>query len=426
MSLYRRGEVWWYKFRFNGQLVRESARTNSKTLARQAEQSRRRELELAVNRIPKRDRMPLFSLAAQEWLRGKMTLAPKSLERYRQCVQILLTHFGNRLVCDFDARDIAEYQRRRLSAGVSNRTVNYEVGTLRGILRHFGLWGSLADRVRSLPENHDVGRAVSQEDEKGLMCAAQQSRSPALLPLLILSEDTGLRASEVRALRHRDVKIFPAGANVARSEVVVPKSKTPAGTGRTMPLTQRASAVLAMWLSCFPNARPESFLFPRHKVGMGGNSRSPRIWAVDLSRPMGSWKKAWARACKVAGVRYRWHDLRHTFVSRLAENPNVSEQTIRALAGHVSERMLERYSHIRRHAKDAAITALERVSVTVEPLVGFEEHTIQNEPTPPPTGHNIGHSPDTHDREAEVKSLEKNGGPTRTRTWDQRIMSPPL
>jgi integrase len=50
--------------------------------------------------------------------------------------------------------------------------------------------------------------------------------------------------------------------------------------------------------------------------------------------------------------------MRHTFVSRLAENPNVSEQTIKALAGHVSRQMLKRYSHIRSQAKQAAIQAL--------------------------------------------------------------------
>jgi hypothetical protein len=37
MSVYRRGEVWWYKFRFSGQSIRESAYTNSKTVARDAE-----------------------------------------------------------------------------------------------------------------------------------------------------------------------------------------------------------------------------------------------------------------------------------------------------------------------------------------------------------------------------------------------------
>ena len=50
--------------------------------------------------------------------------------------------------------------------------------------------------------------------------------------------------------------------------------------------------------------------------------------------------------------------MRHTFISRLAENPNVSEQTIKALAGHVSRQMMERYSHIRSQAKQAAIQTL--------------------------------------------------------------------
>jgi DeoR/GlpR family transcriptional regulator of sugar metabolism len=52
--------------------------------------------------------------------------------------------------------------------------------------------------------------------------------------------------------------------------------------------------------------------------------------------------------------------LRHTFVSRLAENAAVSEETIRSLAGHVSKQMLQRYSHIRTHAKQAAIAAMEQ------------------------------------------------------------------
>ena len=39
MSLYRRGNVWWFKFRFEGQVIRESANTSSKSLARDAERA---------------------------------------------------------------------------------------------------------------------------------------------------------------------------------------------------------------------------------------------------------------------------------------------------------------------------------------------------------------------------------------------------
>jgi integrase len=100
-------------------------------------------------------------------------------------------------------------------------------------------------------------------------------------------------------------------------------------------------------------------LFPAHKVGISGNDHMAYAYGVDLSRPMGEWKKAWSVALRAAGLRYRWHDCRHSFVTRLAENPAVSEETIRALAGHVSRKMLERYSHIRLAAKQAAIQTLE-------------------------------------------------------------------
>ncbi|HUY25926.1 MAG TPA: hypothetical protein VMV27_00785 [Candidatus Binataceae bacterium] len=88
---------------------------------------------------------------------------------------------------------------------------------------------------------------------------------------------------------------------------------------------------------------------------------------VDFGRPIGEWKSAWRRALKISSVKVRWHDRRHTLVSRLAENPAVSEETIRALAGHVSRSMLARYSHIRADAKRAAISALEQQEAAGEP-----------------------------------------------------------
>jgi len=80
---------------------------------------------------------------------------------------------------------------------------------------------------------------------------------------------------------------------------------------------------------------------------------------VDLNRPLGGWKRTWAAALKTAGLHYRWHDQRHTFVSRLAANPTISEATLKALSGHVSKRMLELCSHVHARAKQAAIHSLE-------------------------------------------------------------------
>jgi integrase len=336
------------------------------------------------------DVVPLFSNAADLWLASKSGLAPRSTERYEQCVPHLKDEFGKRLVCDLDASDVAEYQRKRLAAGLFNRTVNYEVGSLRGILKQFGLWGPMADRVRALPERHDVGRALPSKDEAKLLSAAGASRSPALLPLLVISLDTGMRTSEVQALRHRDLILTWKDGLIVNGEVVVPKSKTAAGTGRLIPFSRRVCACLSLWLSRFPNVAPDSFVFPFHRVGIAGNFRAVEIYDIDLERPVGSWRKAWLGACKTAGVRYRWHDLRHTFVSRLAENANTSEQTIRSLAGHVSRQMFERYSHIRSQAKQAAIRTLE--DQAINPALGA-------------TGHKNGHSQASNGKTQDANSL---------------------
>jgi hypothetical protein len=53
----------------------------------------------------------------------------------------------------------------------------------------------------------------------------------------------------------------------------------------------------------------------------------------------------------------RFHDLRHTAITKLAES-QASDQTIMAIAGHVSRQMLEHYSHIRIAAKRVALDSI--------------------------------------------------------------------
>ncbi len=42
--IYKRGRIYWYEFSFQGQRIRESSHTNSKTIARDAEWARQRDL----------------------------------------------------------------------------------------------------------------------------------------------------------------------------------------------------------------------------------------------------------------------------------------------------------------------------------------------------------------------------------------------
>jgi integrase len=82
------------------------------------------------------------------------------------------------------------------------------------------------------------------------------------------------------------------------------------------------------------------------------------VTAFDPTRHVKSWRTAWRTLTKRAGLPgFRFHDLRHCAITQLAEG-GTSDSTIMAIAGHVSRRMLERYSHVRMEAKRTAMETL--------------------------------------------------------------------
>src|ERR1700728_3821335 len=130
MSVYRPAisKVWWYDFIFEGQRVRESAKTRSKTIAKDAEKARRRELEESYNGIKRRDRAKLFSIATDDWLQLKdLTLSTSSRRIERSNLKHLGPFFDRRLITDIQARDVRRYQHARIAEKASPKTINLEV-----------------------------------------------------------------------------------------------------------------------------------------------------------------------------------------------------------------------------------------------------------------------------------------------------------
>jgi integrase len=134
---------------------------------------------------------------------------------------------------------------------------------------------------------------------------------------------------------------------IHKKALTVGKSKTAAGTGRVIPLNVTAIAALeahAAWYTRrFGECRPEWFVF-------AFGSPLP----ADPTRPITSFKTAWIKVRKKAGVKGRWHDNRHTLVTELSES-GAGDEVIMSIAGHVSRAMLSRYSHVRMEAKRRAL-----------------------------------------------------------------------
>jgi integrase len=121
---------------------------------------------------------------------------------------------------------------------------------------------------------YDAGKALSREEEARLLYAIGRSPSPSLLPFFVHSLDGGLRPSETRGLRHRDLRLSWRDGVIAEGEVIVGQSKTEAGSGRAVPLTRRAAVALTLWLARFPQAKPDSYVFPFHHIGISTEKNS--------------------------------------------------------------------------------------------------------------------------------------------------------
>jgi integrase len=126
----------------------------------------------------------------------------------------------------------------------------------------------------------------------------------------------------------------------------------------------------------FGETHPRFYLFPWG---------SP--FPSDPKRPTVELKTAWESIRTKAGVNCRWHDLRHTVCTKMAE-AGVPESTMLAIMGHMSRAMLERYSHIRMAAKREAVEALRLAPKAEPPAVApaVSDEVPTKVPTPTPNG----------------------------------------
>ena len=368
--IFKRGKqgTWWYRFRFGGRTIHESTKSKSKTVAQDAERQRRRQLELTWNRVERRTLPPPLERAAQEWLEAvKPHLAARTQNIYDVAIRCHLTPaLGSMLLCDIDAREIAAYQARRKAEGASARTLNKELQVLRQILKRYKLWPALQGEVRFERESASTGKALTPEEESALLAAAESNL--LLHTGVMLALNTALRKNEIRTLRWSQIDLFQRTLTVGRS-------KTEGSSGRVVPLNSLAHAALVRWAGRFPESTPEHYVFPACEDARL-DCPHPAISKIDPSRPIGSWRTAWRRALKDAGLVIRFHDLRHTCITKLAEG-QASEQTIMAIAGHLSQAMLEHYSHVRMAAKRAALEGIAKASEAAVFPLGVHQNVHQ-------------------------------------------------
>jgi integrase len=228
---------------------------------------------------------------------------------------------------------------------------------LRAILRRNRLWASIQPDVRMLRVCEDVGRAISRDEETALLEACRASRSRSLFPAVLIALNTCMRYSELRLLKWGQVDLDTCTLTVGQS-------KTESGTGRLLPLNDRALAILGFLAGLFPARKPNHFVFPAERYGASGDGVTV-IYESDPTKPIGRWKEAWKSAKTRAGVSCRFHDLRHTGCTRMLEAgiPFSVVATIMGWSPSTTVRMSRRYGHIGQSAQRHAVNALKEAGI---------------------------------------------------------------
>jgi integrase len=373
MALYKRGDIWWYKFTYAGQRIRESSKSTSKTVAGDAERKRRRELEKGFNGISdqRRERVRTLADVAAEYL-ADYGLKHRASTFARYAIGHVTRLLGERMLAEISDKMIRQYQTARLNEGAAPKSINEEVGFLLRLLRDQGdaLRSALRQqKALKLAVRTTPGRAFSPEEQARMLNYARastiaaralmerrerrekpeaneaQGGSPNIYPALVLALNAGMRDAEIRSLTWEQI-------DLKKRVLTVGRAKTEAGEGRTIPLNESIHEALsehaAWFVRRFKATRPAWCVFP-------GGGKLPS----DPTKPVTTLKTAWAAVRKAAAVRGRWHDARHTLITELAES-GAGDQTIMDIAGHVSRQMLQRYSHIRMEAKRMALLDVER------------------------------------------------------------------
>jgi hypothetical protein len=151
-----------------------------------------------------------------------------------------------------------------------------------------------------------------------------------------------MRPVEVKHVRRCDVDLVERLVHVRRS-----KNET---SHRVIPLNASAIEAVARMLEradLLGHTEPGHYLWPACQWGR-----------YDPTKPMLQWDTAWRALRDGAGLHgLRFHDLRHTVITELAEM-GVADHVLESISG-LSRRMLEHYSHIRIDAKRQALDALD-------------------------------------------------------------------
>jgi integrase len=328
--------------------------------AERALTARKREVDTGTWREPSGETLTSYAqrgLAHRDPARvasaGRTRLAPSTFEGYRLNLRRhVLPRLGARTLSSLRTEDIDRLIAELEAEGKAPGTVRNVVVPLRKMLadavRQGLLLANPAARADLPPAQEFAGKEIPPEHADAIRSALvelapndplRNERDLFYVHFFDVALGTGLRLGELRGLQWSDVdrerRLIRVERAYSRDELRRPKTQSGV---RAVPL--------------FPSVEAALRELAARAVERGRYAPGELVFASPRGTPLqpsNFRQRVWEPALRLAGLEedgYRFHDLRHTCVSRLVA-AGADVKLVQAVAGHANPLItLKRYSHL--------------------------------------------------------------------------------
>lgn len=333
-GLVKRGEKWWISYAgIDGKIIRESSGSEKFKDAEALLLNRKK--EVLAGKQPGIQRIASHTLTELATPYLKWAERQKSYCTKKYIIQTLCRNFGHLALRKINSMMLEQYQTQPLKQGNKPATVNRQLATLSHMFTKAVEWRMVEKdileqirKVKLLPENNRRLRYLLAEECQNLIMACE----PHLKPIVITALNTGMRKSEILSLKWENI-------DLKNGFILLGQHLTKNSERREIPINDTLRAALTI----LERRLDIPYLFYDLTTGK-------RFMDVKIS---------FQTALRRAGIRdFHFHDLRHTFASRLVM-AGVDLVTVKELLGHKSFNMTLRYAHLAPGHKVQAVKALD-------------------------------------------------------------------
>ncbi len=341
MGLYRRGKIYWFTIMEDGKRIQVSTRTENKKLSERIYAKALSDIrEGKWFEGVKAKSITVNQLLEKHFKDRKSNKAKNTILRDVTLKKHLSGYFGNCTLAEVTPEMCNDYRQGRYEKGKTPATVNRELALLRNaynIAIRVYKWCKYnpVSETKFDKENNKRDRWLTPEEEKRLLNTLEGRYKEIVIQAL----NTGMRQDEILSLRWPEVDLF-------RRTLTILKSKN--GERRTIPLNQTALELLKAKNKV---RHISNYVFPSQ---VGTKIQTNRL------------VRAFIKAVKRAGLEdFHFHDLRHTFATRLAQ-AGVDLYKIAKLLGHRDITTTQRYAHHYPESLRSSVEILDSATILLQ------------------------------------------------------------